>query len=104
MTSMELKFDDLESEEGLLRHDQAGDGDVPPRARSGGRGTTRSISVDDHLVEPPHMFEGRVPARFADLAPRVEVDEQGMEYWALRRQAALQGRAQRRRRPPAARS
>ena len=29
------------------------------------------ISVDDHLVEPPWLFEGRLPARFADQAPRV---------------------------------
>ena len=29
------------------------------------------ISVDDHLVEPPTMFEAHVPARFRDLAPRV---------------------------------
>ena len=27
------------------------------------------ISVDDHVVEPPHMFEGRVPAHLADRAP-----------------------------------
>jgi predicted TIM-barrel fold metal-dependent hydrolase len=40
------------------------------------------ISVDDHLVEPPHLFEGRVPARFAAHAPRVEVDDEGMEYWS----------------------
>jgi len=39
------------------------------------------ISVDDHLVEPPHLFEGRVPSRFADRAPRVELDDDGMEYW-----------------------
>jgi predicted TIM-barrel fold metal-dependent hydrolase len=39
------------------------------------------ISVDDHLVEPPHMFEGRVPSRFADRAPRVEIDDDGMEHW-----------------------
>ena len=31
------------------------------------------VSVDDHVVEPPDMFEGRVPARFADQAPRVDV-------------------------------
>ena len=24
------------------------------------------VSVDDHLVEPPHLFEGRLSARFAD--------------------------------------
>jgi predicted TIM-barrel fold metal-dependent hydrolase len=29
------------------------------------------ISVDDHLVEPPGMFEGRLAARFADRAPKV---------------------------------
>jgi len=39
------------------------------------------ISVDDHLVEPPHMFEGRLPARFAPLAPRVVEDERGNELW-----------------------
>ena len=24
------------------------------------------ISVDDHIVEPPHPFEGRMPAKFVD--------------------------------------
>ena len=28
------------------------------------------ISVDDHLVEPPDMFEGHLPAKYADRAPR----------------------------------
>ena len=27
------------------------------------------ISVDDHLVEPPDMFEGRLAAKFAERAP-----------------------------------
>ena len=27
------------------------------------------ISVDDHVVEPPDMFEGRLPAKYADRAP-----------------------------------
>ena len=27
------------------------------------------VSVDDHVVEPPDMFEGRLPARFAAQAP-----------------------------------
>ncbi|MGY1814034.1 amidohydrolase family protein [Blastococcus sp. SYSU D00820] len=40
------------------------------------------ISVDDHIVEPPHTFEGRVPARFADRAPRVvEKTAGGAETW-----------------------
>jgi predicted TIM-barrel fold metal-dependent hydrolase len=28
------------------------------------------VSVDDHVVEPPHLFEGRLPARYVDLAPQ----------------------------------
>jgi len=40
------------------------------------------ISVDDHLVEPPHMFDGRVPRRFAARAPTVRSDDGGVsEYW-----------------------
>jgi predicted TIM-barrel fold metal-dependent hydrolase len=39
------------------------------------------ISVDDHLVEPPHMFEGRLPAKFQDLAPKVVETEEGHEVW-----------------------
>ena len=30
------------------------------------------VSVDDHLVEPPNLFEGRLPARFQDRAPSVQ--------------------------------
>jgi predicted TIM-barrel fold metal-dependent hydrolase len=39
------------------------------------------ISVDDHLVEPPDMFEGRLPARFAGLAPRVVENSRGHQLW-----------------------
>jgi predicted TIM-barrel fold metal-dependent hydrolase len=39
------------------------------------------ISVDDHLMEPPDTFAGRLPAKFADRAPRVVEDEHGMEWW-----------------------
>jgi len=35
------------------------------------------ISVDDHLVEPPHMFEGRLPKKLQDGAPRIIENEQG---------------------------
>ena len=40
------------------------------------------ISVDDHLVEPPDLFAGRVPAAYRDRAPRV-VEEDGREYWLI---------------------
>jgi predicted TIM-barrel fold metal-dependent hydrolase len=39
------------------------------------------ISVDDHLVEPPDMFEGRLPARLQPLAPRIVEDEHGHQLW-----------------------
>src|SRR3954454_19386110 len=39
------------------------------------------ISVDDHLVEPPDMFEGRLAARFADRAPRIVENENGHQVW-----------------------
>ena len=35
------------------------------------------ISVDDHLIEPADVFEGRVPAEMADHAPRVITLEEG---------------------------
>ena len=38
------------------------------------------ISVDDHLVEPPTTFAGRLPAKFADHAPRVERRD-AIDYW-----------------------
>ena len=39
------------------------------------------ISVDDHTVEPPDMFKGRVPGRFADDAPRIVEDPEGVCFW-----------------------
>ena len=41
------------------------------------------ISVDDHLVEPPDMFEGRLPARFQDRAPRVVHQDDGSDVWTF---------------------
>jgi predicted TIM-barrel fold metal-dependent hydrolase len=38
------------------------------------------ISVDDHIVEPPNMFQGRMPDKFVDRAPRV-VESDGAETW-----------------------
>ena len=35
------------------------------------------VSVDDHVVEPPDMFEGFIASKYADEAPRFVQDEQG---------------------------
>ena len=39
------------------------------------------VSVDDHLVEPPHMFEGRLPAHLQERAPRIIEDAEGHQSW-----------------------
>ena len=39
------------------------------------------ISVDDHLLEPPHTFEGRLPSKLQEQAPRVVETEEGHQVW-----------------------
>jgi predicted TIM-barrel fold metal-dependent hydrolase len=39
------------------------------------------ISVDDHLIEPPEMFDGRLPAKFQELAPRLVTKDDGSQVW-----------------------
>jgi predicted TIM-barrel fold metal-dependent hydrolase len=39
------------------------------------------ISVDDHVVEPPHLFEGRLPAVLAERAPRIVETSRGYQIW-----------------------
>ena len=64
-----------------MREPEAGDRSRslpdPPRARR----HFPIISTDDHLVEPPDMFEGRLPAKFAEQAPRVVDHEGGGQAW-----------------------
>ncbi|WP_426512502.1 amidohydrolase family protein [Dactylosporangium sp. McL0621] len=38
------------------------------------------ISVDDHIVEPPDAFEGRMPAKYAEQTPRV-IEKDGSHVW-----------------------
>jgi predicted TIM-barrel fold metal-dependent hydrolase len=39
------------------------------------------VSVDDHVLEPPHLWVDRVPAKDRDRAPHMEEDDTGMDYW-----------------------
>ena len=48
------------------------------------------ISVDDHLMEPPHTFEGRLPQKLQDQAPRVVETEEGHQVWSFEDQAYFQ--------------
>ena len=29
------------------------------------------ISVDDHVVEPPNVWQDRLPAKYAEIGPRI---------------------------------
>ena len=39
------------------------------------------VSVDDHVVEPPTVFEGRLPAKYVDLAPKFVTRADGTSAW-----------------------
>jgi len=77
-----LSIDDLLANKEWTKAGKDGERSVtflpdPPRAER----KYTVISADDHIVEPPHMFEGRLPDKFADRAPRVIEKEDGTETW-----------------------
>ena len=39
------------------------------------------VSVDDHVVEPPNLFDDRLPAKFVDFAPRFITNPDGTNAW-----------------------
>ncbi len=39
------------------------------------------VSVDDHVVEPPDMFDQHLAAKFKDVAPRVVRTDSGDDVW-----------------------
>ena len=39
------------------------------------------ISVDDHIVEPPDLFEGRLPSKLVRRSPRVVELDDGTQLW-----------------------
>jgi predicted TIM-barrel fold metal-dependent hydrolase len=40
----------------------------------------RLMSADDHLIEPPHLWVDRVPARYREDCPRI-IEKDGREAW-----------------------
>ena len=56
------------------------------------------VSVDDHVVEPPDLFEGRLSKAAAERAPFIEVQDNGREVWMFEGIGAAQRRPERRRR------
>jgi len=39
------------------------------------------VSVDDHVVEPPTMFDAHLPDRWKDVAPKVVRKDNGADVW-----------------------
>ena len=44
------------------------------------------ISVDDHVVEPPNVWQDRLPAKYDDVGPRIVRAPDGRDH--LRRRQA----------------
>ncbi len=42
----------------------------------------RPVSVDDHIIEPPHLWQTWLPARFRERGPRVVELADGTEAWS----------------------
>jgi predicted TIM-barrel fold metal-dependent hydrolase len=47
------------------------------------------VSVDDHVIEPPTMFDAHIPEKYRDRAPHVLEDDQGNEYWQFEDERAM---------------
>jgi len=45
------------------------------------------VSIDDHMVEPPDMFENHVPAKWRDQMPKVVRTEAGADVWVFQGEA-----------------
>ena len=43
--------------------------------------STKLMSADDHMIEPPHLWVDRVPAEFRDRAPRIVDPGNGRDAW-----------------------
>jgi predicted TIM-barrel fold metal-dependent hydrolase len=41
------------------------------------------VSVDDHVVEPPDVFDGHLDARWADRAPKLVTKADGTDVWSF---------------------
>ncbi len=48
---------------------------------TGERSLDWMVSVDDHVLEPPTVWQDRVPVRYRDIAPRLVTTDKG-EFWA----------------------
>lgn len=43
----------------------------------------KAVSVDDHIIEPPHLFQSRLPAQLRASGPRVVELDDGTQAWVF---------------------
>jgi predicted TIM-barrel fold metal-dependent hydrolase len=41
------------------------------------------VSIDDHMIEPPNMYDNHVPAKWREHAPKVVRNDQGADVWVF---------------------
>jgi predicted TIM-barrel fold metal-dependent hydrolase len=46
------------------------------------------VSIDDHFIEPPDMFENHVPAKWRDQVPKVVRNDNGVDEWVFQGKAS----------------
>jgi predicted TIM-barrel fold metal-dependent hydrolase len=80
---MSISIDDLSSNRSFTTGGKVGGqaSFLPEPERRPRRYTV--ISVDDHIVEPPDTFAGRLPAHLAERGPRVVERPDGSEVWVF---------------------
>ena len=78
---MAISIEDLQSRQGFTLAEQGKLTWLPEPARSDRYYTV--ISVDDHVVEPKHAFEGRFPPQLQARAPKVVTRADGTEAWVF---------------------
>jgi predicted TIM-barrel fold metal-dependent hydrolase len=45
------------------------------------------VSIDDHSVEPPDMYDRHLPAKYLDQAPKIVRNDEGIDLWVFQGQA-----------------
>jgi len=45
------------------------------------------VSVDDHSIEPPDMYDRHLPAKYKDRAPKIIRSDQGVDQWVFQGEA-----------------
>lgn len=59
----------------------------------------RAVSVDDHIIEPPRLWQDRLPSKYRDAGPHVIELDDGTEAWAYEDQIIKTVRGNTRTRP-----